>query len=587
MENRPLLQKAATGDDLRSDRRRPRGWKAMPYIIGNEAFERVATYGLTANFMVYLVKIYHMKQMPAANLCYVFGGTTSLAPLLGAFVSDAFWGRFRTLAVASIATFLGTVVLTLTAAAPQLRPPPCSQAAEESGQCPGPSNSQLAVLFLSLALLVLGAGGVRPCSLPFGVDQFDRTTEQGRRGLDSFFNWYYSISTAGTVVAMTVVVYIQDSVSWAIGFGIPTGLMLLAIVFFFAGVKLYLFVPPEGSVFSGVAQVLVAAFRKRRLRLSSPNDAVQQESLLYSNLAQESAEEMKLPLTLQFRFLNKAAIICEGERKEDGQPADPWRLCSVHQIEQVKCAMRVIPIWASGIICFVALSQQWTFAALQSLKMDRHLGPSFEVPPGSLGIISLLAIILFIPVYDRALVPMARSLTGIESGITLLQRQGAGMVVAIISMVVAGLVEKKRRDSAVAHGGVNGSSPLSAMWLAPQLCLMGVAEAFNAVGQVEFYNRQFPEHMQTIAGSLFHCSLAGASFVSTFLVTFIRKSTAGPGQASWLDDNINVGRVDYFYYLIAVLGTGNLLYFVVCAHFYRYKGTGELKEASKDMDGIL
>ncbi|KAJ8499858.1 hypothetical protein OPV22_010410 [Ensete ventricosum] len=587
MENQPLLQKAATGDDLRSDRRRPRGWKAMPYIIGNEAFERVATYGLTANFMVYLVNIYHMKQMAAANLCYVFGGTTSLATLLGAFVSDAFWGRFRTLAVASIATFLGTVVLTLTAAAPQLRPPPCNQAAEESGQCPGPSSSQLAVLFLSLALLVLGAGGIRPCSLPFGVDQFDRTTEQGRRGLDSFFNWYYSISTAGTVVAMTVVVYIQDSVSWAIGFGIPTGLMLLAIVFFFVGVKLYLFVPPEGSVFSGVAQVLVAAFRKRRLRLPSPNDAVQQESLLYSNLSQESAEEMKLPLTLQFRFLNKAAIICEGERKEDGQPADPWRLCSVHQIEQVKCVMRVMPIWASGIICFVALSQQWTFAALQSLKMDRHLGPSFQVPPGSLGIISLLAIILFIPVYDRALVPMARSLTGIESGITLLQRQGVGMVVAIMSMVVAGLVEKKRRESAVAHGGVNGSSPLSAMWLAPQLCLMGVAEAFNAIGQVEFYNRQFPEHMQTIAGSLFHCSLAGASFVSTFLVTFIRKSTAGPGRASWLDDNINVGRVDYFYYLIAVLGAGNLLYFVVCAHFYRYKGTGELKEASEDIEGIL
>ncbi|RWW33220.1 hypothetical protein GW17_00002073, partial [Ensete ventricosum] len=67
----------------------------------------------------------------------------------------------------------------------------------------------------------------------------------------------------------------------------------------------------------------------------------------------------------------------------------------------------------------------------------------------------------------------------------------------------------------------------------------------------------------------------------------IRKSTAGPGRASWLDDNINVGRVDYFYYLIAVLGAGNLLYFVVCAHFYRYKGTGELKEASEDIEGIL
>ncbi|URD89283.1 POT family [Musa troglodytarum] len=399
------------------------------------------------------------------------------------------------------------VVLTLTAAVPQLRPP----VAEQSGQPLGPSGAHLAILFLSLGLLVLGAGGVRPCSLPFGVDQFDRSTEQGRRGLNSFFNWYYSISTAATVVAMTAVVYIQDSVSWPLGFGIPTALMLLAIILFFAGIRLYVFVPPD----------------------------------------------------------------------------DPWKLCSVQQIEEVKCLMRIAPIWASGIICFVALTQQWTLAALQSMKMDRHLGPSFQIPPGSLGTICLMAIVLFIPLYDQILVPMATSITGVEGGITLLQRQGAGMAIAIMSMVVAGLVEKKRRDSALAHGGADGTSPLSAMWLAPQLCLMGVAEAFNAVGQVEFYNRQFPEHMQTLAGSLFHCSLAGASYLSSFLIAFVRKSTGGPGGASWLDDDINVGRVDYYYYLIAALGVGNLLYFMVCAHLYRYKGTPELEDVCKDIKAVF
>ncbi|URD89280.1 POT family [Musa troglodytarum] len=524
--------------------------------------------------MVYLVEQYGMRQMAAATLCNVFSGTSNAAPLLGAFVSDAYWGRFRTLTYASVTTFVGMVVLTLTAAVPQLRPP----VAEQSGQPLGPSGAHLAILFLSLGLLVLGAGGVRPCSLPFGVDQFDRSTEQGRRGLNSFFNWYYSISTAATVVAMTAVVYIQDSVSWPLGFGIPTALMLLAIILFFAGIRLYVFVPPDGSVFSGVLQALVAAFRKRKLRLPAPNDAVEQETLLYSKCDR---------LVLLCRFLNKAAIVCEGDMKEDGRSADPWKLCSVQQIEEVKCLMRIAPIWASGIICFVALTQQWTLAALQSMKMDRHLGPSFQIPPGSLGTICLMAIVLFIPLYDQILVPMATSITGVEGGITLLQRQGAGMAIAIMSMVVAGLVEKKRRDSALAHGGADGTSPLSAMWLAPQLCLMGVAEAFNAVGQVEFYNRQFPEHMQTLAGSLFHCSLAGASYLSSFLIAFVRKSTGGPGGASWLDDDINVGRVDYYYYLIAALGVGNLLYFMVCAHLYRYKGTPELEDVCKDIKAVF
>lgn len=266
--------------------------------------------------------------------------------------------------------------------------------------------------------------------------------------------------------------------------------------------------------------------------------------------------------------------------KEDGTPANSWRLCSVQQIEEAKCLIRILPIWPAGLACFVALSQQWTFVVLQCLKMDRHVGPRFQIPSASVPIVALLALTLFIPIYDQLFVPLARRITGMESGITLLQRQGAGIVIAALSMVVAGLVERMRRDSAVAHGGVYGSSPLSAAWLAPQLVLMGIAEAFNAVGQVEFYNRQFPEHMQTIAGAFFTCSLAGGSYLSAILVAAVRKYT------SWFKDanNMNANRLDYFYYLIAVFGAVNTLYFLVVAHFYRYKGAVEveLKEMSEE-----
>lgn len=194
----------------------------------------------------------------------------------------------------------GMVVLTMTALVPQLRPPSCSPAETQAGMCPGASKGQIGVLIMSLVLLAIGAGGIRPCSLPFGVDQFDRTTEEGERDLNSYFNWYYCTSTAGTLLAMTVVVYIQDSVSWSIGFGIPTGLMLLALGFFFLGTRLYDYVPPEGSVFSGIAQVFVAAVKKRSLHLPAPDDVLQQESLLHNHFTR-SERVMKLPLTLQFR----------------------------------------------------------------------------------------------------------------------------------------------------------------------------------------------------------------------------------------------------------------------------------------------
>ncbi|URE18702.1 POT family [Musa troglodytarum] len=67
---------------------------------------KVASFGVTANFTVYLVRRFHMKQVVAANTINIFIGTTNFAPLLGAFVSDAYCGRFRTIAYASVVSFL-------------------------------------------------------------------------------------------------------------------------------------------------------------------------------------------------------------------------------------------------------------------------------------------------------------------------------------------------------------------------------------------------------------------------------------------------------------------------------------------------
>lgn len=234
-----------------------------------------------------------------------------------------------------------------------------------------------------------------------------------------------------------------------------------------------------------------------------------------------------------------------------------------------------LPICFSGILCFVAMAQQFTF--LQAFTMDCHLGSHFEIPAGSITSISLIALGVFITIYNRIMVPLATKFTGLEGGITLLQREGVGLVISPISVVVAGLVEHKRRSSALSNGGI---SPMTVLWLAPQLVLMGIAEAFIAVGQIEFYNKQFPEHMQSLAGSLLFCAIAGANHLSTALVNITRKVTAQHAHTSWLTDNINNGKLDYYYYFIAILGVLNLFYFLVCSHYYKYKAMYDHAEQS-------
>lgn len=190
--------------------------------------------------------------------------------------------------------------MTLYASLPALKPPICHEKTRLGGGCNSPSTLQLSVLYLSLGFLIIGGGAIRPCSLPFGVDQFDKTDEEGRKGLNSYYNWYYGTSTAALVLSMIVIIYIQNNVSWPIGFGIPTLLMFLAIIMLFLGTNLYVHVQPEGSIFAGIAQVLVASFKKRNLKLPCPHDINQQGLMLY-NPPSKGNRVFRLPLTSQFR----------------------------------------------------------------------------------------------------------------------------------------------------------------------------------------------------------------------------------------------------------------------------------------------
>lgn len=546
--------------------RKPGGWKAMPYVLGNESFERLAGVGLMANFMMFLMTQFHLDQVSASNVLSVWSGSTSFLPLLGAFLCDAYLGRFLTLSFATVSSFLGMVTLTLIPWLPTLHPPSCDFLVHPE-TCKGPTSSQMGVLTLALGFLSIGSAGIRPCNIPFGVDQFDPTTEEGRKGINSFFNWYYMSFTVIVIIALTLVVYIQTSVSWVLGFAIPSVLMFCGIILFFLGTRIYIYVKPEGSVFTDLVQSLVAAYKKRKLEFPVGEEI----EGAYYDPPLTGATLRKIPLSNDYRFLNKAAIIQEGELNPDGSRAEKWRLSSIQRIEEVKCIFRIVPVWAAGIICFTVIGQQGTFTLSQALKMDRHIGPKFQIPPGSLSIISMITIGIFLPLYDRIFAPLLRKRTKIEGGITLLQRIGIGLGFSILSMVVAALVEVKRRHSALAHAGPDGIAPISVMWLAPQLILMGLCEAMNAIGQIEFYNKEFPESMISVANSVFSISGAGANYLSIIVVNVVHKTTAKNGHPDWLTKNINQGRLENFYYILAGMGVLNLVYFMAIAPRYKYK----------------
>ncbi|PKA65139.1 putative nitrite transporter [Apostasia shenzhenica] len=547
------------------DEKRKGGIKTMPFIFANEISEKLAVVGLAANMVSYLTQQLHLPAAQAAATVTNFGGTASLTPLLGAFLADAYVGRFYTIAAASFIYLIGMSSLTASAVLPWLRPPPCPAA---GGPCVSASSWQMTVLYASLLLAALGAGGIRPCVVAFGAEQFP---EKERKKTWSFFNWYYFCMGTTMVVAVTAVVYVQDNVGWGWGLGIPTVAMGISLVSFAAGFPIYRMMPPAGSPFTRLAQVAVAAVKKRKL------PAQADPGLLYQN------DELDAPISLAGKlvhtnglsFLDKAAIISEedGISSSGGAAAsapDLWRLSTVHRVEELKSLIRMAPIWAAGVLVITASSQLNTFFLQQARAMDRRLSPSssFLVPPGSMAVFYLIPMLSTIALYDRLFVPLARRLTGLDRGISFLLRMGIGFCLYALGTLLAGFIEIHRR-----HTTSVGGPGVSVFWLVPQYAMFGVAEAFTSIGHLEFFYDQSPESMRSTAAALFWMSISAGSYTNSLLVTAVhRLSSGGRGAGTgWLPDDLNRGRLEYFYWVIAGLQVVNLVYYVWCARRYIYK----------------
>ncbi|KAI9120713.1 hypothetical protein K1719_007746 [Acacia pycnantha] len=581
IESQTAAKGAATTTHQHHHRSRRRGGlRTLPFILANEVCDRFATSGFHANLISYLTQEMNMPLVSASNTLTNFSGTSSFTPLIGAFIADSFAGRFWTITIASLIYQLGLISITVSATLPSLRPPPCPTQVN----CKEASLSQLWVLYASLLLTSIGTGGIRPCVVPFSADQLDMSKKGVASRKWNLFNWYFFAMGLASLSALTVVVYIQDNMGWAWGFGIPTIAMLISVIAFVLGSPLYKTYKPSGSPLLRLLQVIVAAVHKRKLVLS------QDPNLLYQNKHLDAHISLhgKLLHSDRYKWLDKAAIVTEEEAKDANAPPNLWRLATVHRVEELKCIIRMIPIWAAGILLVASSSHLHSFVILQARSMDRHLSHSFQIPPASMSIFSVLTMMFGVVVYERLFVPLARRFTNNPSGITCLQRMGVGFVIGIIGTVVSALVEMKRKSVASKYHLLDdpkATIPISVFWLVPQYFLHGLAEVFMSVGHLEFLYDQSPESMKSTASALYSITTAIGSYIGTMMVSLVH-DYSGKGS-NWLPDrNINRGKLDYYYFVVSGIQIINLIYYLICAWLYTYKPLEEVSEMTNEEEDL-
>ncbi|TKY68056.1 NRT1/ PTR FAMILY 5.10 [Spatholobus suberectus] len=535
-------------------------WRSAGFIIGVEVAERIAYYGIQTNLISYLTGPLQQTTATAAENVNVWSGTASLLPLFGAFLADSFLGRYRTIILASFVYVLGLGLLTLSAMLPSLTNSEC-QASDKFKSCS--PQLQVILFFISLYLVAIGQGGHKPCVQAFGADQFDEQHPKEYKDRSSFFNWWYFTMCAGCLATLWVLNYIQDNLSWVLGFGIPCVAMIIALLVFLLGTMTYRFniKQRDKSPFLRIGRVFVVAIRNRGTTPSSP--AVKAE---YDGILSHRSSE-------QFKFLNKALLAPEDSIEEES--------CSLIEVEEAKAVLRLVPIWASTLVYSIVFAQVPTFFTKQGMTMERTIFPGFDIPAASLQTLVTLGIVLFSPIYDRVFVPIARAITGKPSGITMLQRIGTGIFISIFTIVFAALVEMKRLKTAQESGGVdepNATVPMSIRWLIPQYFLFGVSEVFTMVGLQEFFYDQVPNELRSMGLALYLSIFGVGSFISGFLISVIEKVTGKDGQDSWFANNLNKAHLDYFYWLLAGLSVMGFALFICFAKSYIYNHKGIRRE---------
>lgn len=168
--------------------------------------------------------------------------------------------------VLDYAAMQGLLLLSLSTQEFMLEPNGCGK---NGHLCNEPSPAKTASFYISVYLLALGSGAIEPALAALGADQFDEEDSEENKSKTAFFSYYYVALNLGSLVAETVLVYIENLGKWVLAFWISTFCGLLALVSLLIGTSRYRHTRPSGNPISRFCQVIAACVRRLKLDIPS------------------------------------------------------------------------------------------------------------------------------------------------------------------------------------------------------------------------------------------------------------------------------------------------------------------------------
>lgn len=480
------------------------GWpKGIPYIIGNEACERFSYYGMRAILQVHITSLVvgnmmadqsgaavsaaqqTAAELQAQTVVHLFAAGVYAFPMIGAIVADRLLGKYMTIMSLSIVYCLGHLALAI-------------------------GDDTLPGMYLGLALIAIGSGGIKPCVSAHVGDQFGKGNWNR---VPRVFQWFYFSINFGSFFATLMIPWLHSKYGASVAFGVPGVLMFMATVAFWIGRKVFVHVPAQpagklGLLDSVGATLLFVGFIG--LPMFGWEMAVSDElwikltfwiGLLVAMVSgfflffkRQSIQQDTSFMAVTMHCIVSLLRRRNGDTSNGGSGhwffGDAIRRFGPEVVEGPKAVFRIISVFLLVSVFWALFDQHMSSWIRQAQQMDLLVNFGFSevtLLPSQIQSLNPLMVMLLIPLTSYLIYPMIERL---GFALTPLRKMTMGMFVASLAFVCVALIQR-------AIDGAAEQNTVSVLWQIIPYIVMTLAEVMVSITGLEFAYTQAPKSMKS------------------------------------------------------------------------------------------
>ncbi|BFZ60054.1 hypothetical protein YB2330_001076 [Saitoella coloradoensis] len=406
-------------------------------------------------------------------------------PLLGGYVADTYWGRYKTICVSLAIAIFGHILMVISSIPNVIAQP----------------NASIGVFAVSLVIMGIGTGGFKANISPLVAEQYKetrmtmQTLTTGERVIvdpaltaSRIYMYFYLMINIGALVGQIGMVYSEKWVGFWLAYTLPTCMLCLCPLVMWHGRNRYVTSPPQGSVLSKAISLFRYACRGR----ISVNPVT-----TYKNLNDGT-----------FWDNVKPSRIPPSERPAWMDFDDAW-------VSQVSRGLKACKVFLFYPLYWLTYNQLNNNLTSQAAVMNTH-----GLPNDVLSNLDPFALIILIPVCDLLVYPALR-----KAGIRFspIRKIFAGFLTGGMSMVWACVIQYciYQQSTCGTHASDPDCEPVDInVWAQTgSYILIALSEIFASITGLEYAFTKAPANMRSMVMAVFllmnaASSALGFAFVS-------------------------------------------------------------------------